>query len=40
MQTMMKMSSTMDFDDAMHKAIFVVYENVVTSLKEKFAMYA
>lgn len=36
----MKMSLTMDFDDPMHKAIFVVYENVVTSLKENFAMYA
>lgn len=33
METMMKMSLTMEFDDPMHKAIFVVYENVVTSLK-------
>lgn len=37
---MMKMSLTMDFDDSMHKAIFVVYENVSLSLKENFVMYA
>jgi hypothetical protein len=37
---MMKMSLSMDFDDQMHKAIFVVYENVATSLKENFLMYA
>lgn len=37
---MMKMSLTMEFDDPMHKAIFVVYENVATSLKENFAVYA
>ena len=30
----------MEFDDPMHRAIFVVYENVVTSLKENFSMYA
>lgn len=30
----------MDFDDSMHKAIFVVYENVSLSLKENFVMYA
>lgn len=30
---MIKMTLTMDHEDAMHKAIFVVYENVVTSLK-------
>lgn len=40
MQSMMKMSSSMDFDDPMQKAIFVVYENVATSLKENFGMYA
>lgn len=33
METMIKMSLSMEFDDAMHRAIFVVYENVVTSLK-------
>ena len=37
---MMKMSLTMEFDDPMHKPIFVVYENVATSMKENFSMYA
>ena len=33
METMVKMSLSMNADDPLHKAIFVVYENVVTSLK-------
>lgn len=40
MQTMMNLSLTLDFDDSMHKATFVVYENVATSLKHNFAAYA
>lgn len=36
----MKMTMNMEADDPMHKAIYVVYENVVTSLKEKFSMYS
>lgn len=34
------MTMNMEADDPMHKAIYVVYENVVTSLKEKFSMYS
>lgn len=37
---MIKMTMNMEADDPMHKAIYVVYENVVTSMKEKFSMYA
>ena len=33
METMVKLSMTLASDDPLHKAIFVVYENVVTSLK-------
>lgn len=40
METMIKMSLGLGFDDPMHQAIFVVYENVVTSLKENFSIYA
>ena len=36
METMVKMSLSMHADDPLHKAIFVVYENVVTSLKGNF----
>lgn len=34
------MSNKLDNDDPLHKAMFVVYENVVTSLKENFLMYS
>jgi hypothetical protein len=40
METMIKMTLALEPDDPMHKAIYVVYENVVTSLKEQFAGYA
>ena len=40
METMVKMSLSMHADDPLHKAIFVVYENVVTSLKENFVQYS
>jgi hypothetical protein len=40
METMMKMTLSLSPDDPMHKAIYVVYENVATSLKDKFALYA
>lgn len=40
METMVKMTLSMHADDPLHKAIFVVYENVVTSLKENFLHYS
>lgn len=40
MQTMVQLSLSLHADDPLHKAIFVVYENVVTSLKGGFLPYA
>jgi hypothetical protein len=40
MENMVKMTLTMEPDDPMHKAIYIVYENVATSIKEHFAVYA
>lgn len=40
MQCLINMSNQMENDDPLHKAMFVVYENVVTSMKENFLMYS
>lgn len=40
MQCMIDMSMKLENDDPLHKAMFVVYENVVTSMKDKFIMYS
>ena len=33
MQCLIEMSNKIEADDPLHKAMFVVYENVVTSMK-------
>lgn len=40
METMVKMTLSLHADDPLHKAIFVVYENVVSSLKGDFLPYS
>ena len=40
MQSILNLQSQLDSQDVLNRAIFTVYENVVTIMKERFAMYA
>lgn len=40
MESIIKMTQTLDKDDPLYRSIFVVYENVVTCLKENFLIYS
>lgn len=40
MDSLCKISQTLDKDDPLFRSIFVVYENVVTCLKQNFVMYS
>lgn len=40
MESLIKLSKGLDKDDPLFRSIFVVYENVVTCLKENFVVYS
>lgn len=40
MDSLINMTANLDKDDPLHKATFIVYQNVVDCLKQDFAVYA
>ena len=40
MESLIQLTSSLEKDDPMHKAAFIVYENVANCLKQDFAPYA